>query len=79
MLFLLANIFENLWNKFYNNCVKDVSPYTRGMIIGIGFLLACVLLVYALKGGEKGNLVNNWVLFWLAIIVTILCVVYILL
>lgn len=75
-MWLIAGIFQNIWNKFYNTCVRNVSDTVRGSIVVVVFLLSVISLVYAMKGGEKGKLVNNWFFFWVAVILVVLNIVY---
>ena len=73
---LLCGFFQNIWTKFYNACVRNISPSLKSTI-GVGMIIgALIIFVFATKGSKKGEMIGNWTLFWISSIIFILGVVY---
>ena len=68
-------MFKNMWYNFYNTVVRAVDPRLKaGIILGI-FLLALVCFIFSIK--KKDSIViSNWFLFYLAVALTVIGVVY---
>lgn len=73
---LLNGILKSIWTDFYNNCVRDVSPAVKGVVILVMFVLALLCIYYAVKGSSKDAFIKNWFLFWCAIVLAVLGIVY---
>lgn len=73
---LLCGAIKNLWNEFYNNCVRNLDDRTK-FIIGASCVLgAIVIFIFCTKGKDKAGMINNWFLFWVSIIVMVVGVFY---
>ncbi|MDY5676807.1 MAG: hypothetical protein SPK63_03345 [Eubacteriales bacterium] len=73
---LLLGALQNLWNNFYNTCVRNVDNKVR-YSVGIALIVAALLTFVACsKGKNKGMLINNWFLFWISMIFLIAGVLY---
>ncbi len=72
----ICGAIQNLWNEFYNTCVRNLSDRTR-LIIGVSCVVAAmVIFIFCTKGKDKAGLINNWFLFWISVIVMIVGVFY---
>ena len=67
--------FKNLWYNFYNTVVRAVDPKIKALIILVMFLAALVCFIFSIKKKES-VIISNWFLFYLAIVLTVLAVVY---
>ena len=77
MSFLLG-AFAELWTNFYNKVIRDASSTLKGGIIISLFVICFLCFAFAMKGGKnKGDLINNWVPFWIGIVVLLLLVTYV--
>ena len=74
---LICGFIESIWTKFYNTCVRNIPSQTRYMIGGALILAAILIFVFSTKGGQKGEMVANWFLFWISVIVLVAGVVYV--
>ena len=73
---LLLGALQNLWNNFYNTCIRNIDVKLR-YSIGVAIILASMILfVICSKGKNKGMLINNWFLFWSSMILLISGIVY---
>jgi len=73
---LLCSAVENLWYNFYNKCIKNLDDKTK-IIVGIVCLVISILLfIMCTKGKNKADMVNNWFLFWLSLIVFGVSILY---
>ena len=67
--------FKNLWFNFYNTVVRAVDPTTKALILLVMFVGALVCFLFSIKKKES-VIISNWFLFYSAIILTVLAVVY---
>ena len=69
-------MFAAFWNRFYNNVIRNVSPYLKGAIIlglvGVGLL--CIIT--SMRKGHKDSMTGSWFLLIFGICLIILAVVY---
>lgn len=72
-------MFKALWNNFYSSLVRNVSSGVKGAIIGCLVVGVLLCVIGAFKGGKEGKPIKNWFLFWLAILLLVLLIGYIIL
>jgi hypothetical protein len=65
---LLCGALKNVWFEFYNNYVKGLDDKTKVMVGGICLMLSIFVFILSTKGGSKSNMVNNWFLFWVSLL-----------
>lgn len=68
-------MFKNMWYNFYNTVVRAVDPRIKAIIILGIFLVACVCFVLSIKKKES-IVISNWFLFYVAVALTVIGVVY---
>lgn len=73
---LLCGLVQNLWNTVYNKCVRNLDDATKVRIGVILLIASMILFIMCSKGPNKAHLVNNWFLFWLALITFVMAVMY---
>ena len=73
---LLCGALKNLWLEFYNNCIKGLDDRTKVMVGGICIMLSIFSFILCTKGHSKSNMVNNWFLFWLSLIIFAIAIYY---
>ncbi len=71
----MLEMFKNLWNNFYNVCVRAVDPRIKALIILCIFILALVAFIFSIRKKES-VIISNWFLFYLAVALTVIGVVY---
>lgn len=74
--FLGGNMFQAMWNNFYNSIIRNASSFTRGAIVTIMVILVAVFLIEAFKKGDEKKPIKNWFAFWCAIIILTLLIIY---
>jgi hypothetical protein len=67
--------FKNLWFNFYNTVVRAVDPKIKALILLVMFVGALVCFMFSIKKKDS-IIISNWFLFYLAIVLTVLAVVY---
>ena len=67
--------FKNLWFNFYNTVVRAVDPSIKALILLVMFVGALVCFMLSIKKKDS-IIISNWFLFYLAIVLTVLAVVY---
>ena len=73
---LLCGFFQNLWNEFYQSCIVDVEPKTKGAI-GLGLvILGIITFIYSTQKSKKGEMIGRWWLFWISSILFVCGVIY---
>lgn len=73
---LMLGVFANFWYSFYNTCFRNVDTQTRYTVGGVLVVLSIVAFIYCTKGKSKSELINNWFLFWISMILLICGVLY---
>ena len=65
-----------LWNNFYNSTLANIDFRLKG-IIGFTFIMISLIsFIFCTRGKSKGNIVNNWPLFWISMITLIIGAIY---
>ena len=72
----LCGALENLWYNFYNTCFRNVDMSVRYTIGTILIVLSIITFIFSTKGKSKSELINNWFLFWISMILLIIGVLY---
>jgi hypothetical protein len=75
---LLCGFINNLWNKIYDSCFRELSKSSRISVGGIFIVASLILFVFSTKGSKKGEMVGSWFLFWISAIAMVLGFVYVL-
>ena len=75
MFSLMCNMFSAMWSEFYNT-LRGLPDYAKGLIIFCIVMGALVCFIFAVKGSKKEKLIKNWFLFFVAIILAIIGVVF---
>jgi hypothetical protein len=73
---LLCGAVKNLWYNFYNNCIKNLDDKTKITVGMVCLLVSIGLFILCTKGHNKADMVNNWFLFWLSLIVFVVSMLY---
>lgn len=65
---LLCGALKNVLFDLYNKCVIGLDDKTKVIVGGICIMLSIGVFILCTKGKNKSDMVNNWFLFWLAIV-----------
>lgn len=68
-------MFKNMWYNFYNTVVRAIDPRIKALIILCIFLAALVCFIFSIKKKDS-IIISNWFLFYLAVALTVIGVVY---
>ncbi len=73
---LLLGVLADFWNNFFYNTVSGVPKETRNSI-GMWTMVAAILLFcWSMRGSKKTEVISNWFLFWLSMIVLAVSILY---
>ena len=73
---LICGAIQSLWNEFYNTCVRNLDSKTK-MVIGlVALVVGLIVFVASVKNNKNPEFVNNWFLFWIAIILVLIGIFY---
>lgn len=73
---IMCGAFKNFWYTIYNACVNDLSDSTKSIIGGVLIVISLLVFVLCTKGHNKAQMVNNWFLFWLSLIIFGIAICY---
>ena len=73
---LLCALFQNFWNNIYSTYFKNLDPVLKSKI-GYGLAFgSLIVFVLCTKNSKKGDMVGNWFLFWMSIMMFIGGILY---
>ena len=75
---MLCNTFTDFWNKAYFTLVSNVESKVKVAIGVVCLIVSIFLFIMCTKGSSKSEMVNNWFLFWLSMIVFVVGLFYML-
>lgn len=71
-------LLADFWNDFLNTVFREVSPTTKGIIIGIALLLAFLLLSKSLSTRKShADKPINWGALFLSVLCFVIAILYI--
>lgn len=76
MLHALCSL-SSIWNTIMDKYVTGLPDETKKQVGTWTMVVALVLFAFSLKSAKKGQVVGNWLMFWLASAVLFVSILYI--
>lgn len=73
---LLCSAFKTFWFNLYNNYVKNIDEKSKIVIGAVCLILSIFVFIMSTKGGNKAEMINNWFLFWISLILFGVSILY---
>ena len=63
---------KSFWNNIYYSFFENLDLRKKALLGFFCILGSIIVFIFCTRGKSKGNIVNNWFLFWISLILFII-------